>query len=184
MPRYVGDAVDISNWVAPTRTRTLPDGEVVIEKLPPSQSMLMIDRAGHVRYIPMHNGSGRPLANDPYWNKKYPEKLDAGMLPYGKCPKAIGLHEKLPASLQTDGTPCRIAADGSPISNMHPCKCIVEIEAIRKRLNTANDAKQESRLKPRDARDAEQRDELHRTFVEQMALLPKGQVVNRKKGDE
>lgn len=170
MPRFVGDAIDLSNWQAPTRLVQRDDGETVLEKLPPHKSLKVVSKAGMITHVSLVNGSGRPIANDPYGNLKQVEKLDpqrGGMVPYGKCPKAIGLHEALPKPMR-EGSPCKMSADGHPIGNMHPCKCIVDLIALRTQANNKAEAATEARLKPRDARDAEQRDELHRKFVEHL----------------
>jgi hypothetical protein len=168
MPTYVGDAIDLSNWAPPQRKLTRPDGEIVLEKLPQLANVLVLDDRGNSRRLPRANGMGKPIANDPYWNQKKPEKEAAGMIPYGACPKRLGLHDQLPENMR-DGAPCKLGADGSPIGNDHPCTCILKLQEVRRKFAEKQNLENEQRLKSRDTRDSEQRDAVFQKFLEEGA---------------
>lgn len=155
--RYVGNAVDLANWAPPRIQRTSDDGEMIFEHPPTVASCKMVNPAGFVVYVPLQNGMGRPSPNDPYRLQIGAEKLEKGFLPYGDCPIGLGLSGNLPAKFR-DRPPCRMAADGHPIGDEHPCECVVAAIEARSNKQTERMAEDEIRRKPKDARELDQRD--------------------------
>jgi len=134
MIRYVEGTVDLAVWAPPQRLRLSSDGEQVVEKLPTLANMKMLGPSGHVVFVALANGMGRPIPNDPYRNLKLAEKRGLGFLPYGKCPKADGSNDYV-ADKHKDSAPCKLGADGHALGIDHPCKCIVEIQRLRREKN-------------------------------------------------
>jgi len=131
-----GDAIVLKKGWKPPRVNTrLADGTTVQERKPSAPCILLLHPCGSVYEGVFGPGSGRRQPNDPQENRVLWDKVQLGHLPYGRCPKAMGLHEHLPAELR-DGPPCKAAktADGTlvPIGPEHPCDCIRKLEAIRK----------------------------------------------------
>jgi hypothetical protein len=150
--RYQQDAVDLGSWNPPTVRRTTDDGDVVIEKVPSTASVRMVNPAGHIVCVTLHNGMGRPHPNATERLEIEERKLKAGFVPLHACPKSLGLHEWLPKAMRDRG-PCQIGAGGGPISDEDPCECIGAIIAARTKANNKAMAEIQKRYESRESRE-------------------------------
>lgn len=118
--------------------RQVPDGRggVVAERIMRARHVMGLDPSGNVAPIKTHNSIANRAQMDPYAMTILQCKWASGWVPYLECPQGAQHARWLPANLQ-GRQKCRAAADGSPIGrdrnlDMHPCECIVALEAIRK----------------------------------------------------
>jgi len=156
-PRYQGAAVDLGVWKPPQQRRINDDGEVVIEKLPTVASCKMVNPAGAVIYLPLQNGMGRPRPNDPYRLQIAAEKMAKGFVPYGNCPRSLGLAHLLPKHLR-DGSPCKLSADGHAVDDEHCCPCVEALIAARQGKQSAEMTSLEERQRSKADREIELRE--------------------------
>lgn len=158
MIRHLQDgAIDLAVWEPPQRIRVAPDGEQIIEKIPSMPSVKMINPKGHIVFVAVANGMAKQARNDPYRLYKMEEKTQMGFVPYGKCPKAEGLHDFVPDNLKAS-PPCKVAADGHMVGNEHPCACVVEILKLRRAKNDKAMEELEERHRSRQMRETDQRE--------------------------
>ena len=151
-----GDALELrKGWTPPRIRNRNSDGDVVIELKPAAPCLKMLHPSGTVYEGVFGPGAGRRMPDDPQENRVLGDKIKLGHLPYGVCPKSLGLHKHLPDSLQ-GGAPCTMAPNKAPISPDNPCACIVEVEAMRKGKQLTSTDQLEARYK----RDPERRMEL------------------------
>jgi len=121
--RYQGKAVDLGSWSPPVLRSKTADGDIVMERIPSAGHCLMVHPNGHTTRVQLFNGMGKPSASNPYYLQISREKLKAGFIPYGQCPKIHGLQSSIPAALR-EGAPCRVSVSGDPIDDIHPCECV------------------------------------------------------------
>lgn len=153
------NAVDLGRWHPPTRRVVNADGEMVIEKVPSIPHAKMLHPQGHTVNLPLHNGMGRPIENDPYKMHTLQVKLGKGWLPFGSCPKYHGLHQWLPEGSR-DSAPCDLDASGKrPVDDNHPCSCIVATMKARQGANNRQMAELERKYQTQQQRDAQRQDE-------------------------
>lgn len=150
--QLAGDALALRKGWAPPRINTLlPDGTMVQERKPAAPCLKMLHPSGTVYEGVFGPGAGRRMPNDPQEQRILYDKLQLGHLPYGRCPKALGLHAHLAEELR-DGAPCQSTTWGNskelvPIDPDHPCTCIKAMEEIRKDAQRVKTLKDEERYK-------------------------------------
>jgi len=150
---------NLATWSPPQRRRDDGDGGVIIEKLPPQPSLLMVDLAGNECAVPLSNGIANRSPDDPYRRQKLQEKQADGWVRVDQCP--LGVNESIPHlpkvvryEAGADGKPdedrpkypCTRGANGGPISLKNPCKCIAALTKVRRERNAVKDAAQEERI--------------------------------------
>lgn len=150
---------DLAKWSPPQRRRTTDDGDVIVEKLSPLPSVMMVDKAGNLVQLSLSNGISNRNPNDPYRTQVLPEKMTQGeMVRLDRCP--LGVSESiayLPPTVRfrvVDGKPdrqqpkgpCMQAAEGGKITAATPCACIAELIRVRRERNAAKDARNEDRV--------------------------------------
>ena len=168
--RYAGDAVDLGTWQPPTRRR-VRDGEILIEKLPSAAHLLMLKPSGGAHNIQLANGMGRPRANDPYKVQMLSEKMEKGFLPYGSCPKYHGQHRFLPKDIP-GAAPCERDATGThPVSDEHPCNCIVETRKVRLGIARKVNDEQERRQQSKDQRELKATEDQNQLLTKALGAL-------------
>jgi hypothetical protein len=174
--RFQGEAMDAGHQPvggAQIR-RVLDDGTEIVEHIPTRHHVKMVGPAGQVACICVTGGSGRMHANDPYFLQLIPEKISAGWIHYGVCPKAAGTIESLPLADRT-GAPCTIAMDGHPISNEHACACVEHTIAARTAKHNAGQSDVELRHRSKEAAEKERQEQQsaaeRQMHAEQMASM-------------
>ena len=148
---------DLSRWSPPMRRR-LVDGDVVVEKLSPLPTAMMIDLAGNKIGMPLSNGIANRSRSDPYRQLVLAEKVAGGMVQMDRCP--LGVSESTPhlppaVRYHADGTgkpdpsrpkaPCTKSADGGKITAETPCACIGALVAHRQAKHKLAEDKREER---------------------------------------
>lgn len=145
--KLAGDAIELRRGWAPPRIQTrTPDGSMVIEIKPSAPCLKMLHPSGTVYELVAGPGAGRRMPDDPQESRILSDKVKLGHLPYGRCPKSLGLHRHLPDGLQ-NGPPCTVSASGKPIGPDTPCACVVEVERMRKARQNALTAELEDKYK-------------------------------------
>jgi hypothetical protein len=152
------DAHDVGKWPrggpqrpkrdAHGRQLRHEDGRAVMERLPSTASVLMLNPNGDEVWLPLQCGSGKPDAehldglwhglSDPFFMKMSKEKLKKGFLPMENCPKAFRLQEHFHADFPTEDlhtAPCELAANGKPIGQYDFCKCIIKERELRRKVS-------------------------------------------------
>lgn len=166
--RYAGDAHDLSDWSPPVLVRrgVNDDGEPfeIHEKVPSSASVKCVKPSGSVTRRVVVCGSGKHSENNAYRLQIIAEMLQKGWIPYGTCPKELGLQKWLPKDMR-EGTPCKSAVDEDgtlhPIDDEHCCECVNAVEKVRKAAQAKKMAKINERYKTDDSRRLEvQQDQL------------------------
>lgn len=166
--RYAGDAHDLTDWSPPVLVRRGVDdnGEPfeIHEKVPSAASVKCVNLAGSITRRVVVCGSGKPAENDAHRLQVVAEMLEKGWVPYGTCPKELGLQKWLPKE-QRDGMPCKSSVDEDgthhPIDDEHCCECINTIEKVRKAAQFKKTARVNERFKTDSTRKLEvQQDQL------------------------
>lgn len=157
---YSREAVDLGKQPIPPTIRTrMPDGEVRVERIPAALHIKMVHPAGHVVRCVLSGGMGKHEANDPQILQNMQELPELGFIPYGMCPKRLGMHEHLPQSARA-GEACTVAVDGkTPISVNACCKCVAATIEYRRTVAAKETNKTEQRYK---SNAAQERDALAR----------------------
>ena len=152
--KYANRAIDLGAFrQGGARRRVVnDDGTASVERLPALASIKMLSPQGHIVWVPVANGLGKPDAEGVYGVKIVQQKKDAGFLPFAVCPKRLGLHAHLAAHLAANTTPC------SDASEDNPCECIREMERIRRADNAEKMEKLESARKSQLEREIASRD--------------------------
>jgi hypothetical protein len=182
--RFQGDAHDLKSWPEGGPSFQVRDengaalrqeeGKLVIEKVPCTPSVLMLNPAGHEVRLPVRNGSGKPTANDPYQQLILPEKMEKGFLPKGNCPRQLGLnkqlHHEFPQELR-DSAPCMVAEDGNAITVKNPCKCYLVERELRRAANRLTMSVHERRRETMDAKDRKIREQQAAASADGLAAI-------------
>ncbi len=131
------------------------DGVKRVEKRPIQKSARMIHPSGDVVWVPLYAGPSQLAENDPYKMATVFAKQRLGFLFLNRCPQMEGYETQrhLPASLR-GRKPCEAGAKGGPISDADPCKCALEVSAIRRGIQSAAMEKINNNEATRAARDA------------------------------
>ena len=132
----------------------------------------MLKPSGTEANVQLHNGMGRPRANDPYKSQIGSEKMAKGFLPMYTCPKLLGLHKWLPKDLQAT-PPCSLGAKKPEerVSDENPCNCIVETQKVRRKVARKINDDQERRQQTRESKDYAQREKQNDLLVETLQTL-------------
>ena len=148
---------DLSRWSPPMRRR-LVDGDMVVEKLSPLPTAMMIDLAGNSIGLPLSNGIANRSRSDPYRQLILAEKIAGGMVQVDRCP--LGVSESsahLPPAIRyhVDSAgkpdpsrpkpPCTKGAEGGKITVENPCSCIGALQAHRQAKHRLAEEKREER---------------------------------------
>lgn len=125
---YANKAIDLGRFAPGGARRAIvrKDGRPGVDRLPAVPSVKMLHPQGHIVWVPVDNGMGRPDPEGIYGIKALQAKKNAGFLPFAVCPKRLGLHRHLAEHLAADTAPCKGESEETP------CRCITEMQAIRK----------------------------------------------------
>jgi hypothetical protein len=146
---------DLANWSPPQRLLKTK-GRPIVEKLSPLLSRKVVDLDGNVVQQAASNGIANRSPQDPYGQQTHAEKLygrpraikgtPGGILPYSKCPIAIGAGHFLTEYEIPHGAPCALAHNGREISNADPCEHIVALIKARQDAAKARNEETENRI--------------------------------------
>lgn len=162
-----GDALVVTKGWKPPRINTrLPDGSTVQERKPSGPCIRMLHPCGNDYEGVFGPGGGKRQPNDPQENRILWDKIQLGHLPYGRCPKTLGLHEHLLPEMRATA-PCKSATlpDGTlvPIGPDNPCACILELQKVRlakQRADTEHNAARYKQDSNKVLESAERREEM------------------------
>lgn len=148
---------DLSRWSPPMRRR-LVDGDVVVEKLSPLPTVMMIDLAGNSIGLPVSNGMANRSPTDPYRQLILAEKIAGGMVQVGRCPLGVSestqhlppavryqLDDKGKPDPNRPKPPCTRSAEGGKITAESPCSCIGALKEHRQAKHKLGEDKREER---------------------------------------
>jgi hypothetical protein len=129
-------------------TRQVPgaNGAVVAQRIMRGAHVVGLDKHGNVSPIKTHNAISNRAKHDPYAMTVLAAKWDSGWMPYLECPQGTQHTRWMPSHLQGKAK-CTIAADGHAVGlgrnyDFHPCKCMVEVERVRKEAQAAAELRQ------------------------------------------
>lgn len=146
---------DAKRWVRHKRTVTLPDGRRVTERRPIVKSCKAMNLGGHEIWFPLATGPKQDVENDPYGQAIVFSKEKQGMLIKARCPQGGNYHVQshLPEAVRGRRI-CTEGVHGGPISDANPCRCYLDIQAVRQAENAAAMKKIEGTAKNKAERDA------------------------------
>lgn len=160
------------NYKKYKRTITRPDGTKAVERRPIQASILMLDPAGHICWVPLYCGPSQFEEENNYRQSILKAKRAAGWYATGECPQTGNHAEraKLPDYL-TGREICLFGANGGKIDQRNPCACIVEMQMHRQAANDRAMKAIEGKAQAQAERDREVQREILEQTREQNRLL-------------
>ncbi len=118
------------------RIVTCADGKKRTEKRPIQKSVLAVDAAGNVLWLPLYTGPAQRHEQDQYRMSIEHAKRKSGWVVHGRCPQGEGYEvvSRLPESVRNRPM-CKTAPNGEEVSDKNPCRCMVELIKDRREDN-------------------------------------------------
>jgi hypothetical protein len=136
-------------------TRHLPDGTTVTERLPRVPFVTVVDNAGVLCNVPLHNGGANDDPHDEHRRFVLNQIYNQRFVPVEVCPQVAGyrVQHLLPVHLR-NRTPCAQAVSGALPRQLasdpngppqflygHYCACIKELIEFRRKIHEAKESK-------------------------------------------